>query len=82
MSSCRKGQIWAAGERGNLKLKKCEVREYSRMKSFIRANPGCTMQEIKGFMGTWRIQLFLAYGAGNGDLRGSESYPEKWWLNE
>ena len=80
MPKVRQGLIWAAGERGNIKLRGCEIREYIRMKSFIRSNPGCTMDEIKDYMGTWRVQMFLAYGAGNGDLRGSMSYPERWWV--
>lgn len=80
--TARQGLMWEAGERGNIRLRGCELREYARMKDFIRDHPGCTGTMIKSFMGTWRVGMFLAYGANNGDLRGDMGHPERWWLNE
>ena len=73
--------MWDAAQRGNIKLRKCELKEYDRMKDFIRNNPGCTTPMIRSGVGlSWRATMFLAYGVQNGDIRGDMGHPEKWWV--
>lgn len=79
--SDRQGLIWDAAERGNIRLRGCEVKEYERMKDFIRDNPGCTASVIKHCMKlTWRVPMYLAYGVTRGEIWGDQGHPEKWWL--
>lgn len=78
--SSRKGLIWDAAERGNIRLRDCEMKEYLTVKGFIRDNPGCTMEIIRKNLGTWRVHTLVAYGVSVGDIRGDYGRPEKWWV--
>lgn len=78
--SDRQGLIWDAAERGNIRLRKCEMKEYLMVKMFIRDNPGCTMETIRKNLGTWRVHTLVAYGVSVGDIRGDLGRPERWWL--
>ena len=79
--SDRKGMIWDAVERGNIRLRGCEFQEYERVKDFIRQNPGCIAEVIKHNTRVYgRMPMLLAYGVSRGEIWGDHGHPEKWWL--